>query len=171
MLHLVPTSYPATISAKIVAILPPLIQKETVSEAALAGLLAALAPHLASTLVANIPTPPMALSSLQKEMVTPKATTRRLVVGAIGEVLWKVGEESKTWSAEADKFAEAVVKGLVDGSLKSVVAAPLTASGGVGEGFVAVAAMLGPLSKSGSKVVCESRFRRVYSLFGVLRSS
>jgi len=49
---------------------------------------------LAATLVANIPTPPMALTSLQKEMITPKATSRRLVVGAIGEVLWKVAGQS-----------------------------------------------------------------------------
>ena len=155
MLALLPTTYPTTVSVKIAGLLPTLIQKETVSEAALAGLLSALAPHLASALVANVATPPMALSSLQKEMVNPKAVNRRLVVGAVGDVLWRVSQESTTWSAEADKFAETVAKNLVDGSLKSVVAAPLTAPGGVGEGYVAIASMLGPLSKCGSKVVAS----------------
>lgn len=155
MLAQMPTTYPTAVSVKIAGVLPPLIQKETVSEPALAGLLGALAPHLASALVANVAPPAMALSSLQKEMVNPKPVSRRLVVGAVGDVLWRISQESKTWSAEADKFAETVAKNLVDGSLKSFVAAPLTAPGGVGEGFVAIASMLGPLSKSGSKTVAS----------------
>lgn len=149
-------------SAKVAAVLPPLIAKETTSEPALAALLAALEPHLAFALAHNLSIPQPALTALTKEVSSPKALVRVPIVRSVGEVLWKLAatmdertesSASQAWPVDADKFAETVAKALADVSLKNVANGPLTAVAGVGEGFVAAGALLGPLRKSGSKAV------------------
>lgn len=147
----------AELSPKVSSILPPLIAKETTSEPALNTLLQTLSLHLAATLIANKPITAPSTSAILKDLASPKAVTRRALVACVGDVLWRIGQvdEGKGWTAEADKFAEGASKVLADVSLKNVATAALTAVGGVGEGFVAAAVMLGPLTKSKSKVVGE----------------
>lgn len=147
-----------TVSPKVVSVICPLIPKELANEPALAGLLSCLAPHLASSLMSNSSLAPTSSSLLVKELSASKVTTRRLVVGCVGDVLWRIGDvcPQGTWSVEAEKFAETMGKALADSTLKTVAAAPLTVAGGVGEGFVAAAVLLGPLSKSSSKAVGQS---------------
>ncbi|CDZ97184.1 Protein containing adaptin N-terminal region [Phaffia rhodozyma] len=145
----------STISPKVSAVLPPLIAKETTSEPALNSLLQTLSPHLAATLISNIPVPAPSATVILKELASPKAITRKAVVACVGDVLWRIGQvgDGQGWTAEADKFAEGTSKVLADVSLKNVATAALTAVGGVGEGFMAAAVMLGPLTKSKSKAV------------------
>jgi hypothetical protein len=155
LLRVLPPS--STFSSKVAAVLPGLIPKENTAEAALAALLDALSPHLAASLSAGVAIPAPVLAAFTKELATPKAVNRRLVVGCAGETPWLPSEREKegAWNAEAAKFGDAVAKALADGSLKTVAAGPLTVTGGVGEGFIAVATLLGPLSKSGSKPSCQ----------------
>jgi hypothetical protein len=142
-------------STKVATVLPPLISKETTSEPALEALLRALIDHLAHSLITNSTIPPASLTAITKELASPKASARVPVVRLVGSTLREIGrvEEGKGWTAEANKFAESVAKPLADVSLKNVSNGSLTAVAGVGEGFVAAAALLGPLSKCGSKAV------------------
>ena len=151
MIRLFPAS-PAT-AAKVVAILPAQIAKETTSEPALVSLLQTLSANLAVTLAANDAIPAAAMTALQKELASPKAATRRAVVVCVGDALWTLGEAPERWTEQADKFAEVAGKTLTDVSLKNVSANALTAAAGVGEGFVAAAVLLGPLSRSKSAVI------------------
>lgn len=153
MIRFFPAS-PAT-AAKVVAILPAQIAKETTSEPALVSLLQTLSTNLAVTLAANEAIPAAAMTALQKELASPKAATRRAVVVCVGDTLWTLGESPERWTEQADKFAEVAGKTLADVSLKNVSANALTAAAGVGEGFVAAAVLLGPLSRSKSAAISE----------------
>lgn len=150
--------FPASAAAatKVITVLPLQIPKETTSEAALASLLQTLSINLAVALAANVAVPAPSLAALKKELASPKAVARRAVVACLGDALWTLGESSDEWTEQADQFAEAMAKILADVSLKTVATNALAATVAVGEGFVAAAVFLGPLSKSKSAVISES---------------
>ncbi|KAI6043543.1 armadillo-type protein, partial [Pisolithus marmoratus] len=114
------------VSPFIVKALPPLILKET-SDISIA--------ILAST---SHPTSP-------KEMANAKPALRKSFVSIVGATLWNLPSLN---SEPAITFVNSI-KGSLETNLKSVSMNPLGAAAGLLEGYVALAVLLGPMSKSG----------------------
>ncbi|KAI0757516.1 ARM repeat-containing protein [Daedaleopsis nitida] len=142
MLGAVPPS--DSVSLTIVQTGLPLLAKET-HEASVAILAASLVPHLVSCLRAEAPFPSNSASTAAKEMTGTKPAVRRAFCSLVGCSLW----ELNTLETDASiTFAKAVLPSF-ETNLKTVVANPLGAVAGPLEGYVAVAVMLGPLSRIG----------------------
>jgi hypothetical protein len=123
---------------------PALLAKET-NEAALPVLASSLAPHLIFYLRENLPVPDEILNLLVVEMQNSKPILRRAFVSLVGEVFWTLGDLATTSAAT---LARAVFTAF-ESSLRSMATNPLNASAGPVEGYVAVATLLGPFSRSG----------------------
>lgn len=142
MLGAVPPS--DSVSLAIVQTALPLLAKET-HEASITILAASLVPHLVTCLRAEAPFPSDAASTAAKEMTGTKPAVRRAFCSLVGSSLW----ELNTLETDASvTFAKAVLPSF-ETNLKTVVANPLGAVAGPLEGYVAVAVMLGPLSRFG----------------------
>jgi hypothetical protein len=129
-------------SADIVATLPGLLVKET-HEPAIAILAPALTSHMVYTLSSGQPTQGDVIA---KEMNNAKPAIRRAFSVVAGEVIWQLGNISN----DATSAFVKVVLPALENALKTVSANPGGAPAGPLEAYVAVAIMLGPLTKSGT---------------------
>ncbi|KAI5991791.1 armadillo-type protein [Pisolithus marmoratus] len=132
------------VSPFIVKALPPLILKET-SDISIAILASTLPPHLTYLLQSNTDIPVETRTSLAKEMANAKPALRKSFVSIVGATLWNLPSLN---SEPAITFVNSI-KGSLETNLKSVSMNPLGAVAGLLEGYVALAVLLGPISKSG----------------------
>jgi len=122
----------------------PLLAKET-HDAAILILATALSVHIHFCLKENLLLPKDVTALVAKEMTNTKPALRRAFCSLTGNVLWRL----ETVDTEAAlQFAQAVQEAL-ETNLKTVSSNPLNTIGGPLEGYIAVASLLGPLSKSG----------------------
>jgi hypothetical protein len=84
-------------------------------------------------------------SLLAKEMNNAKPVIRRTFCSLVGDIFWTLGDLS---SEASQTFARAILPSF-ETSLKTVVANPLNSTAGPLEGYIAMAVLLGPISRSG----------------------
>ncbi|KAI0827665.1 ARM repeat-containing protein [Trametes gibbosa] len=141
MLGAVPTSQ--AVSSTVLQTSLPLLAKET-HDAAVAALADSITPHLAYSLRSNSALPGDSASVLAKEMTNSKPVIRRAFCSLVGNAIWDLKQlESPT----AIAFAKAVIPSL-DTNLKAVAGNPTNTPAGPLEAYIAVAALLGPISRS-----------------------
>jgi hypothetical protein len=133
-----------SISFLVVSAVPPLVEKET-HDGPMSILAAALPPHMSFLLHADKPISADITSLLAKEMNNPKPDIRRTFCSLVGDIFWTLGDLS---SEASQAFARAILPSF-ETSMKTVVANPLNATAGPLEGYIAMAVLLGPLSRSG----------------------
>ena len=141
MLGVVPSS--EAVSTTIVKTALPLLAKET-HDAAMSILADSLTPHVVCCLKAETTLPNDTVSVAAKEMTSAKPAVRRAFCSLVGSALWELDD---ALSPAAVSFAKAVVPAF-ETNLKTISANPLNATAGALEGYVAVAILLGPLSRS-----------------------
>ncbi|TFK45118.1 armadillo-type protein [Crucibulum laeve] len=134
----------SSISTMIIQSSTPLLAKES-HEAATAVLSAALSPHLILVLRDGA-VPSETTQLIAKEMGSAKPTMRRAFVSLAGMVFFE-GDEILS-QGHGVAFAKALLPSF-EASLKAVASNPLNFSGGPFEGYVSLAVLLGPLSRSG----------------------
>ncbi|KAI5995298.1 armadillo-type protein [Pisolithus orientalis] len=134
----------ASVSPFIVKALPPLILKET-NDTSITILTSTLPPHLTYLLQSKTDILMETRTSIAKEMTNPKPALRKSFVSIAGNTLWNLASLD---TEPAISFVNAI-KGSLETNLKSVSANPLGAAAGLLEGYVALAVLLGPLSRSG----------------------
>lgn len=133
-----------SISPTLLQSVAPLLAKET-NETATSTLASALPPHIVYLLNQGSIAPEIP-QLVTKELASAKPAVRRAFSILLGTVFYQHQELLETDAGVA--FAKAVLPAL-ENSLKNVAANPLNAPGGPIEGYVAIAIMLGPLSRSG----------------------
>ncbi|KAH9856756.1 ARM repeat-containing protein [Lenzites betulinus] len=121
----------------------PLLAKET-HDAAVTALADSITPHLAFSLRSDSVLPGDAINVLAKEMTNPKPVIRRAFCSLVGNAIWDLGQLGST---TATAFAKAVIPSF-DANLKAVSSNPTNAPAGPLEAYIAVAALLGPISQS-----------------------
>lgn len=121
----------------------PLLAKET-HEPAIIVLAAALPPHLLCMLQNDKPIPSDVVSLIAKEMNNTKPTMRRAFCSLTGNVIWKLEDVA---SGASLAFAKAVFPAL-ENNLKTASNNPLNSTSGSLDGYIAVATLLGPLTRS-----------------------
>ena len=121
---------------------PHLLAKET-SDAVAPLFTSLLVQHLVCLLKAGTPLPKETISSIVKEMTSSKPALRRAMCALTGSVLWDCSE---TTNEAVQLFMTAVIPTLEAG-LKSVASNPLNVPAGPIEGYIALASLLGPLSR------------------------
>lgn len=133
----------SVISPEIVQAVPSLLAKESHDQAV--AVLASLLPvHLVFFLRSDKPIPSDVSAIIAKEMTSAKPVHRRAFCTAAGSALW----DCRNLTTDAPlSFAKTVLPAL-DANLKTVSANPLSGSGPL-EGYISLAVMLGPLSRSG----------------------
>ncbi|KAI0764358.1 ARM repeat-containing protein [Trametes elegans] len=141
MLGAVPPS--SSVSTTILQASLPLLAKET-HDAAVTVLATSIAPHLAFALRADSALPEDIPSVVAKEMTSTKPVIRRAFCSLVGNVLWEL---EQLLSPTSVAFAKAIVPSF-EANLKAVAANPTGAPAGPLEAYIAVAALLGPLSQS-----------------------
>ncbi|KAI8978208.1 ARM repeat-containing protein [Trametes punicea] len=141
MLGAVPTS--SAVSPNILQSAMPILAKET-RDAAVSVLAASITPHLAYCLRFDSALPGDSAGVIAKEMTSSKPVVRRAFCSLVGSALWELGELG---SAASIAFAKAVVSSF-ETNLRTVSANPINAPAGPLEAYIAVAALLGPLSQS-----------------------
>jgi hypothetical protein len=134
-----------SVSASLVEATTPLLAKET-HEAAVAVLAAALPPHLVFLLKLDMPISAGTTTLIVKEMNNSKPGVRRAFASLAGRVFFEADVDFSTGTAS--EFAKVLLPAF-ENSLKTVAGNPLNASGGPLEGYIAVAVLLGPLSRTG----------------------
>ncbi|KAG6844943.1 hypothetical protein H0H87_002276 [Tephrocybe sp. NHM501043] len=141
--HLAPS---ADISASLIQTTTPLLAKET-HEGSIIVLAGALTAHIVFLLTSPASSflKPETVTLIAKEMGSTKPAVRRTFCGLAGTVL--VGGLDFEDQRALD-FAKALVPAL-EGSLKTVAANPLTVNAGPLEAYIATAALLGPLARTG----------------------
>lgn len=133
-----------SVSPIIIQSASPLLAKET-HEATISTLTNALTPHLTLCLQEGVALTPDALTLITKEMGNAKSGIRRAFCSLTGNALWAAVDIR---SASSVAFAEAILPSL-EASLKVVHTNPLSSPAGPLEGYIAVALLLGPFSRSG----------------------
>lgn len=125
----------------------PLLAKES-SDPALTSLASALAPHLEFCLRNNVALANEDRILVSKEMTSSKPAIRRAFCTLAGDALWAaaVVEGRGTNTAETISFVQALLPAF-DTNLKTVAANPMGAVAGPLEGYIALAILLGPLSR------------------------
>ncbi|KAI0366693.1 ARM repeat-containing protein [Pilatotrama ljubarskyi] len=141
MLGGVPPS--SSVSPTVLQTALPLLAKET-HDAAVTALAASVTPHLASCLRSDSALLDESTGVIAKEMTSSKPVIRRAFCSLVGNALWDLGQLE---SATGIGFAKAIVPSF-EANLKTVAANPVTAPAGPLEAYIAVTALLGPLSKS-----------------------
>ncbi|KAI6029055.1 armadillo-type protein [Pisolithus microcarpus] len=131
----------AGVSPIIVKALPPLIPKET-SDASITTLTSTLPLHLTYLLQSNIHIPVETRALLAKEMENAKLPLRKSFVSPHFGIWTSLNTEPVITFVNSIKVS-------LEMNLKSVSANPLSAVGGLLQGYVPLAVLLGPLSKSG----------------------
>jgi hypothetical protein len=135
----------SSVSTSLVEATTPLLAKET-HEAAVAVLTAALPLHLVFLLKSGTPIPAGTTTLIVKEMNNSKPGVRRAFASLVGRVFFEADLNFSTGAPF--EFAEILLPA-VENSLKTVAGNPLNASGGPLEGYIAIAVLLGPLSRTG----------------------
>jgi hypothetical protein len=143
MLSFLPPS--SGVSASVVESSTPLLAKET-HEAAIAVLASALPPHLVFLLKTDMAISAGTTHLIAKEMNNSKPVVRRAFASLAGRVFFEEDVDYST--GKAFEFAKAILPAF-ENSLKMVVGNPLNSTGGPLEGYIAVAVLLGPLSRTG----------------------
>lgn len=133
-----------SVSTSIVQSTTPLLAKET-HEAAVSVLTAALPAHIVFLLKENTFTSHQTTVLIAKEMGSSKLNVKRAFCILAGTVFFGDVDYS---SGNALEFAKALAPSL-ENSLRAVSGNVLTSSSGPLEGYIAVSALLGPLSKTG----------------------
>ncbi|KAH8110478.1 ARM repeat-containing protein [Phellopilus nigrolimitatus] len=151
------------ISAVIVENTPTLLLKET-SDAATARLTANTVPHLVFLLRNDTQAPAAALTVIVREMSGAKPALRRAVCALAGDVLYACAEKNTATNA-LEAFAEAVAPAF-EANIKAVAANPLAAPAGPLEGYIALASLLGPISRYRKFEDTVSRNATVQALAG-----
>ncbi|OJT01635.1 Translational activator GCN1 [Trametes pubescens] len=141
MLGAVPPSQSS--SSTILQTALPLLAKET-HDAAVSALAESITPHLASCLRSDSVLPGDSASVMAREMTNSKPVIRRAFCSLVGNALWDLGKLDSTTSIA---FAKAVLPSF-EANLKVVAANPTGAPAGPLEAYIAIAALLGPLSRS-----------------------
>ncbi|OBZ65072.1 Translational activator GCN1 [Grifola frondosa] len=134
----------ALVSETIIQTMLPLLAKET-HDAAIVVSTSSITPHLVFCLNANTVLPEDVMSLVVREMNSSKPAIRRAFCSLVGDAFWQLGELKSEVSLT---FAKAVLPAF-ETNLKTVAANPLNAVAGALEGYIAVAILLGPLSRSG----------------------
>lgn len=132
------------VSSSLVESTIPLLAKET-HEAATAVLAAALPPHVVFLLSSSTLSPDV-IQLIAKEMSSAKPAVRKAFSGLAGAIFFHEADIISKENGVA--FAKTVVPSF-ESSLKTVSSNPLNSPGGPFEGYVALAVLLGPLSRSG----------------------
>lgn len=135
----------SNVSTSIVETTTPLLAKET-HEAAIAVLASALPPHLIFLLNMGIPISIGTTTLITKEMNNSKPGVRRAFASLSGRVFFEADVDFST--GIAFEFAKAVLPAF-ESRLKVVAGNPLNSSGGPLEGYIAVAVLLKPFSRTG----------------------
>jgi hypothetical protein len=133
------------VSTVITQAIPPLLAKET-HDAAMSTLAAALPPHIVYLLRINEPIPVETINLMIKEMTNAKPAIRRSFCSVIGTTFWEYG------NLETDaSFALAnTTLPPFETNLKNISANPLSSNTGCVEGYIGLAVLLGPFSRSGN---------------------
>jgi hypothetical protein len=132
------------VSHSLVHTLPPLLARET-HDAAISHLSSVIPQHIHSLFQANEPLSRETMSLLAKEMNSTKPVLRRAFCSVVGSVLWQSGDLKSEASLA---FANAVLSSL-EVSLKNTASNPLSSPPGPLAGYIALAVLIGPLSRSG----------------------
>ncbi|KAI5983714.1 armadillo-type protein [Pisolithus albus] len=151
----------AGVSPIIVKALPPLILKET-SDTSITTLTSTLPLHLTYLLQSSIDIPAETRAFLAKEMENAKPTLRKSFVSVAGATLWNL----TSLNAEPVITFVNSIKVSLETNLKSVSINPLGAVGGLLQGYVPLAVLLGPLSKSGQFADFVARNTSVETVVG-----
>ena len=133
-----------SISLSVASAVPPLVEKET-HDGPMSILAATLPPHISFLLHADKPMPVDITSLLAKEMNNAKPVIRRAFCSLVGNIFLTLGDLS---SEASQTFARAILPSF-ETSLKTVVANPLNSTAGPLEGYIAMAVLLDPISRSG----------------------
>ncbi|CCM02945.1 uncharacterized protein FIBRA_05060 [Fibroporia radiculosa] len=137
----------------------PLLAKET-HDAAVVALSSALVTHLTHCLHENVVMSPDAVVLLTKEMNGSKPVLRRAFCSLVGDAFWQLEAVSSDMSLA---LAETLLSSL-ETNLKTVAAGPLTSAAGPLEGYIALAIILSPLSRSGKFDTAISRNTTLQSI-------
>lgn len=132
------------VSASIAQTVPVILAKET-HDASVAALMPTLAPHIIFLLRSGTPPPTEATTGLAKEMNNTKPVLRRAFCSIAGAVLWDYGNLDSSISLD---YAKALLSAF-ETNLKNVTTNALGAAAGPLEAYIALAVLLGPLSRSG----------------------
>lgn len=135
---------PSSISPLITLVTLLLIAKET-HDTATSVLTTILPPHLSFLLRSDDPLPSEMMATIAKEMNNSKPVVRRAFCSLVGNTFWALGD---LLSEASESFANAVFPAF-ETSMKTVATNPLNAPAGPLEGYIGVAALLGPVSRSG----------------------
>jgi Generalcontrol nonderepressible 1 (Gcn1) N-terminal len=136
--HVTPTE---DMALTITSILPSLISKET-NDMAMSLLAQTLARHITYRLRKNQSLEPDTLNVLLRELSSSKAGLRRTFCIVTGNALWDLGNHP---SDAAQEFATSVYP-IFESSLKTISVNPLNSTASPLEGYVVLAALLGPVS-------------------------
>jgi len=135
------------VSSSICQGIAPLLAKEP-HEGAMSVLAAALPVHVGFLLNNNIALSSDFATLVAKEMASLKPPVRRAFCSLAGGAIWSAAAADGEITETALAFTKAVLPAL-ENSLKNVSSNPLNSSAGPLEAYIAVAVMLGPLSRSG----------------------
>lgn len=133
-----------SISLLVASAVPPLVEKET-HDGPMSILAATLPLHISFLLHADKPISADITSLLAKEMNNAKPVIRRTFCSLVGDIFWALNDLS---SEASQTFVRAIVPSF-ETSLKTVSANPLNSTAGPLEGYIAMAVLLGPISRSG----------------------
>lgn len=133
------------VSAFILETATSLLAKET-HEAAVAVLASALPPHFVFLSKTDLPIPAGMTPLIAKEMNSSKPAVRRAFATLAGRIFFEDGIDCSTGTLL--EFAKTMLPAF-ESCLKTVAGNPLSSSGGPLEGYIAVAVLLGPLSRTG----------------------
>ncbi|RDB20660.1 eIF-2-alpha kinase activator gcn1 [Hypsizygus marmoreus] len=131
------------VSLSLIQAATPLLAKET-HEAATAVLAAALPAHIIFLLKSETSIPTDTMNLISKEMGSTKPTIRKAFSTLAGDVLME--DEVDFGTGKALEFAKGLIPAW-ENALKTVSGNPLNSSGGPLDGYIAVAVLLGPLSR------------------------
>ena len=132
------------VSNPLVQTLPLLLARET-HDAAVFHLASVIPRHINFLFQANESLSRETMTLLAKEMNSTKPALRRAFCSVVGNVLWQCGDLKSEASLA---FANAVLPSL-ESNLKTTALNPLTSPPGPLAGYIALAVLMGPLSRSG----------------------
>jgi hypothetical protein len=132
------------VSHSLVQTLPPLLARET-HDAAIPHLASVIPQHIHSLFQDNEPLSRETMSLLAKEMNGTKPALGRAFCSVVGSVPWQSGDLKSEASLA---FANAVLPSL-EVCLKNTASNPLSSPPGPLAGYIALAVLIGPLSRSG----------------------
>jgi hypothetical protein len=135
---------PSSISPLITLVILLLVAKET-HDIATSMLATILPPHLSFLLRSDDQIPSEMMTTIAKEMSNSKPVVRRAFCSLVGDTFWALGDLP---SEASESFANTVFPAF-ETSMKTVSANPLNAPAGPLEGYIGVAVLLGPVSRSG----------------------